>query len=191
LGQRARKGFTPHPSWHSSLTGTSHQALSTITALSHPGTLVGFVQRRQMSYPFLALAKFNACYRSSLQWHSARAGNSCPDCRLNLGAKSDSLLTHFNYSRFYQNKRQETGDRRQETGDRRQETGDRRQGTGRQETETGAGELLSPPPPLPPSPLLPISPAPSPLLPISPAPHLTISPIPTPTHSPPHPKCKP
>jgi len=35
-------GFTPHnTSWHSSLTGTSDQALS-ITALSHPGILVGF-----------------------------------------------------------------------------------------------------------------------------------------------------
>jgi len=46
-------GYTPqHPSWHSSLTGTSDPALSTITALSHPGILVGFRQRRQMSYPF-------------------------------------------------------------------------------------------------------------------------------------------
>jgi len=173
------------------LTGTSHQALSTITALSHPGTLVGFVQRRQMSYPFLALAlaKFNACYRSSPQWHSARAGNSCPDCRLNLGAKSD--LPTFQLPRFTKtrDRRQETGDRRQETGRWRQETGDRRWETGRRGDSQETGELPISPAPAPhlpcsPSPLLPISPAPP-----SPAPHLTISPIPTPLTL--SPKCKP
>jgi len=123
--------YTPqHPSWHSSLTGTSHQALSTLQHYPIQELWWGSVQRRQMSYPFLALAlaKFNACYRSSPQWHSARAGNSCPDCRLNLGSKVRLPTNSFQLLTVLP--KQETGDRRQgtETGDRRRETGDRETG---------------------------------------------------------------
>jgi len=48
-------GFTPHTVGIQALleraVGFIHN-----TALSHPGILVGFRPRRQMSYPFLALA---------------------------------------------------------------------------------------------------------------------------------------
>jgi len=59
-----------HPSWYSSLTTSDplYPHYSTIPSRN----LVGFRPRRQMSYPFLALAlqDFNACHRSLSQWHS-------------------------------------------------------------------------------------------------------------------------
>jgi len=155
-------GFTPqHPSWHSSLTGTSHQALSTITALSHPGTLVGFRPATPDELPILGSSP---CKLLATGHHrnGIRAGNSCPDCRLNL-EQSQTPTNSFQLLTVLPNRRQETGDRGQETGDgdRRQETGDRRQETGDRR-----GAYL-------PAPLLPIS-----LLPISPAPHLPLLPSP-------------
>jgi len=94
IGATSEEGiYTPqHPSWHSSLTRTSDQALSTIQHYPIQEFWWGSAQRRQMSYPFLALALANLTLATGpSQWHSA-CGNSYPDCRLDLGAKSDSLL---------------------------------------------------------------------------------------------------
>jgi len=177
-------GLPKHPSWHSSLTGTSHQALSTIQHYPIQELWWGSVQRRQMSYPFLALAQnltlatghhrngillapVTAALIADLIWEQSQTPYSF------------QLLTVL----LTKSRRQETGDRGQETGDGRQETGD-----GRRETGDGRqGGLPAPLLPCSPSPLLPISPAP----PISPLPISPISPSPQslPTHSP-HPKCK-